>query len=104
MQSLHESLLNLLDYNSGWVKITEILTHPKYSSIYQHNPEEEQWETLFDIALLKLAERIGEHEFLPIASIRSKIPDIVRIELLNFATFGYLIHYNLLSTESIYGD
>ena len=82
-------MLNLLDYNSGWVKITEILTHPKYSSIYQHNPEEEQWETLFDIALLKLAERIGEHEFLPIASIRSKIPDIVRIELLNLTTFDF---------------
>ena len=70
------------------MKITEILTHPKYSSIYQHNPEEEQWETLFDIALLKLAERIGEHEFLPIASIRSKIPDIVRIESLNLNTLG----------------
>ena len=80
--------LYILDYNSGWIKITKILTHPKYSSIYQHNPEEEQWETLFDIALLKLAERIGEHEFLPIASIRSKIPDIVRIESLNLNTLG----------------
>ena len=62
-----------LDYNYGWIKITEILTHPKYSTIYQHNPEEEEWEFLYDVALLKLEDSIDRHEFTSLP-----LPDTLR--------------------------
>ena len=49
------------------------MTHPKYSTIYQHNPEEEEWEFLYDVALLKLEDSIDRHEFTSLP-----LPDTLR--------------------------
>ena len=52
-----------LDYDYGWTDISEILIHPKYSTVYQHNPNVPGQGTVYDVAMLKLKDTIGQHEF-----------------------------------------
>ena len=52
-----------LDYDHGWTDISEILIHPKYSTVYQHNPNVPGRGTVYDVAMLKLKDTIGQHEF-----------------------------------------
>ena len=55
--------LNVLDYNHGWIDITEVLIHPNYSALYQQNPGAKELEPMYNVALLKLKDSIGQHEF-----------------------------------------
>ena len=56
-------MLNLLDYNHGWIDVTEILIHPNFSAQYQQNPGAKEFEPMYNVALLKLKDSIGQHEF-----------------------------------------
>ena len=56
-------MLNLLDYNHGWIDVTEILIHPNFRAQYQQNPGAKEFEPMYNVALLKLKDSIGQHEF-----------------------------------------
>ena len=46
---------NPLDYNHGWIDITEVLIHPKSNS--------DQLQPKYNVAIMKLKDSIGQHEF-----------------------------------------